>query len=254
MPIRPIIAGALLTLAASPCLSQDASRPIDAIDGIEWTYGEDEAFNSARPSFRFSRDGHMSSFDGTEAAVFVGERVTASLASPGEAVSFTVRREAGTFDCKGSVVAVGRASGTCRFAPDQGFVAQLQERDLPPEDSEEVMVLALVDARMASVDALSREGFTIDEVDTLVALAALDVTPDFARSLKSAGLAIDDTDNLIAAKAVGVDPAWLQGMAAAGYTDLDADRAIQMRALDITPDYARKMSRVIASLEGTETE
>jgi hypothetical protein len=251
MPIRTITAGALLALAASPCLSRE-SYP--AIDEIEWSYGEDERFDTGRPSFRFSRDGTTSSFDGTEAAEFVGERVTASLASPGEAVSFTVQREAGTIACSGTVVAVGKASGTCRFDPDQGFIAQLQAHDLTPEDSEELFVLALVDARVASVDGLSREGFVIGEVDTVVALAALEVTPEFARSLKSAGLAIDDTDNLIAAKAVGVDPAWLQGMADAGYTGLDADRAIQMRALDITPDYARKMSRVMAALEGTETE
>jgi hypothetical protein len=251
MPIRTIVAGALLTLAASPCLSRE-SYP--AIEDIEWSYGVDGRFDTSRPSFRFSREGHMSSFDGTEAAEFVGERVTASLASPGEAVSFTVRREAGTIACSGTVVAVGKASGTCRFDPDRGFIAQLHAHNLTPDDSEDLFVLALVDARMASVEGLSREGFVIDEVDTVVALAALEVTPEFARSLKSAGLAIDDTDNLIAAKAVGVDPAWLQGMAEAGYTDLDADRAIQMRALDITPDYARKMSRVMAALEGTETE
>lgn len=251
MPIRTIISGALLTLAASPCLSRDA---YPAIDDIEWTYGEEARSQSDRPSFRLSRNGHMSSFDGTEAAAFMGEQVTASLDSPGQAVSFVVPREAGTIACNGTVVSVGRASGTCRFDPDQGFLAELQAREFPPEDSDELLVLALVDARMASVDALSREGFVIDEIDTVVALAALEVTPEFARSLKSGGLAIDDTDNLIAAKAVGVDPAWLRGMAEAGYADLDADRAIQMRALDVTPDYARKMSRVMAALEGTETE
>jgi len=251
MPIRTIIAGAILALAAAPCLSREA---YPAIDDIDWTYGEENRHKSDRPTLRLSRNGHMSSFDGTEAAEFMGERVTASLASPGEAVSFTVRREAGTIACSGTVVAVGRASGLCRFDPDQGFIARLRERALTPEDSDELFVLALVDARMASVDALSREGFVIDEVGTVVALAALHVTPEFARSLRTAGLVIDDTDNLIAAKAVGVDPAWLRGMAEAGYADLDADRAIQMRALDITPDYARKMSRVIAALEGTETE
>lgn len=251
MPIRTIIAGALLTLAASPCLSQGA---YSAIDDIDWTYGEDDRFDTSPPSFRLSRNGHISSFDGTEAAAFMGERVIASLASPGEAVSFVVRREAGTIACSGTIVSVGRASGTCGFDPDQDFLAELQARELAPDGSDELLVLALVDARMASVDALSREGFVIDEIDTVVALAALEVTPEFARSLKSGGLAIDDTDNLIAAKAVGVDPAWLRGMAEAGYADLDADRAIQMRALDITPDYARKMSRVMAALEGTETE
>lgn len=251
MPIRTILAGALLALAAAPCLSREA---YPAIDDIDWTYGEETRSRSDRPGFRLSRDGHLSSFDGTEAEAFMGERVIASLASPGEAVSFIVRREAGTLDCKGTVVAVGRAAGSCRFNPDHGFAAELTRRDLAPEDSDQLLVLALVDARMASVDGLSREGFEIAEVDTVIALSALEVTSEFARSLRAAGLSIDDIDNLIAAKAVGVDPAWLQEMAEAGYADLDADRAIHMRALDITPDYARKMSRVMAALEGTETE
>lgn len=251
MLIRTVMGSALLALTAAPCLSQDAYPPIEDID---WTYGDEAHDKSGRPTFRLSRNGHMSSFDGTEAAAFMGERVTASLASPGEAVSFTVPREAGSISCRGTVIAMGRASGTCRFDPDQAFVAQLQARKLTPDDSDKLLVLALVDARMAPVDDLSREGFEIAGVDTVIALAALDVTPEFARALREGGLVLTETDDLIAAKAVGVDPAWLQGMAEAGYAGLDADRAIQMRALDITPQYARKMSRVMAALEGTETE
>ena len=259
MLIRTVAAGALLALAAaSPTLLQANENGdgdlLEPIEDIAWSYGESQRFSPGRDTLQFTREGQMSSFDGTEAADILGERVTASLASPGEAVSFSVGREAGVLACTGTVVAVGRASGTCRFDPDAGFADALRQRGLPPEDGEQMFVLALVDARLASVDALSREGFAFDDVDTVVAISALEVTPVFARALRDAGLAIDDTENLIAAKAVGIDPVWLQGMAEAGYANLDVDEAIQMRALDITPDYARKMSRVIAALEGTETE
>lgn len=245
------MAAALLTLVAAPCLSQEAYPPID---DLKWSYGEETRYASSRDTLVLTRKGHMSSLGPGEEAGMLGEAFKASLAHPGEAVSFFMRREAGAIACTGTVHAVGRASGTCRFDPDHAFAAQLRERGLEPEDSDELLVLALVDARVASVDSLSREGFAIDEVDTVVALSALDVTPEFARSLRTAGLAIDDTDNLIAAKAVGVDRAWLEGMAGAGYAGLDANRAIEMRALGITPDYARKMSQVIAALGLSETE
>jgi hypothetical protein len=251
MLIRTLTASVLLALTPAPCLSQQAYPPIS---DIKWSYGEEPRSKSDRPTFRLSREGHMSSFDGPEAEAFVGERFTAALARPGDAVSFVVHREAGAIACSGTVIALGRASGTCRFDPEHGFIAQVQARNLAPKDSDELLVLALVDARMASVDSLSHEGFEIAEVDTVIALAALGVTPEFARSLRQAGLVIADTDNLIAAKAVGIDPAWLRGMVEAGYAGLDVDRAIQMRALDITPDYARKMSRVMAALQESGTE
>lgn len=260
MLIRTLAAGALLALAAAaPSLPQSgearAGRAFAPIEDIEWSYGEKTRGGFDHGSLRFTRKGgQMSSYGESEAATILGEGFAASLVSPGEAVSFSMRREAGVMACGGKVVAVGKAAGSCRFDPDAGFAAALRQRGLAPEDSEKLFVLALVDARLASVDGLLRERFEIDDVDTVVAISALEVTPDFARALRDAGLNIDDIDNLIAAKAVGVDPAWLQGMADAGYAHLDAERAIEMRALDITPDYARKMSRVIAALEGTETE
>ena len=260
MLIRTLAAGALLAFAAAaPSLPQSKevpdSRAFAHIADIEWSYGEETRVGHHRGALQFRRKGgEMSSYGEAEAAAILGQDFAASLASPGVAASFSMRREAGTLACSGKVVAAGRAAGSCRFDPDAGFAGALQQRGLAPEDSEELFVLALVDARLASVDGLLRERFEFDDVDTVVAISALEITTDFARALREAGLEIDDIDNLIAAKAVGVDPAWLQGMADAGYPNLHAERAIEMRALNITPDYARKMSRVIAALEGTETE
>lgn len=151
---------AVLTLfAAAPILPQAATlsaaetppRTYAAIDPIDWRYRDESGGTSP---LRFSHNGMMTSFSPAEASGIMGELATASLANPGEAVSFTVAREAGSLACRGRVGDAGSASGTCRFDPDKRFTDALTRRGLPPEDSDEVLALALVDAHLALVDGL----------------------------------------------------------------------------------------------------
>lgn len=259
--IRMPFLAALALLTASPSMPQSTTgstakapaRSYPAIEGIAWTYGPElsgpeSSGDTSRTQLRFSHEGSMSSFGTDEVPEIAGGLAAASLASPGEAVSFAVVREAGPLACTGRVVDVGRAAGTCRFDPDERYVAELARRGLFPEDSEEVLVLALVDGRVALVDGLVRLGYQFEDVDDLIALGALGVTPDFAEELRDAGLVIGELDDLVAARALGLDAGWLEAMARAGYPDLDIEQAIQMRALGVTPDYAQRMSRVLSAL------
>jgi hypothetical protein len=254
--LRSITLAALTLLAASPTLPQSAAssaeqvaaRSYPAIGDIHWVYHEAATLGRSTNQLRFTHDGMNTSFGSDEAPLIMGEHATASLNSPGEAVSFTVVREAGALACTGRVESVGRASGTCRFDPDARFAAGLARRGLPPEDSDQVFALALVDAHRASVDGLMAQGFRFDDADDLVAVAALAVTPGYAGELRDAGLKIDDLDDLVAAKALEVNGRWLHEMAQAGYPALDVDRAIQMRALGVTPEYAMKMARVLRAV------
>jgi hypothetical protein len=194
----------------------------------------------------------MTTFSPEDAKDIMGEIATASLARPGEAVTFTLVREAGTLACRGRAERAGEAFGTCRFGPDKGFTDALSRRGLPPEDSAEVLALALVDARVAPVDGLLDAGYRFEDAGEVVAVAALDVTAAFAGELRGAGLTIDDLDDLVAARALHIDGAWLGEMARAGYPGLTAGQAIQMRALGVTPDYVRRMTRVLSALGGIE--
>ena len=254
--LRSITLAALTLLAAAPTLSQTTApaarhapaRSYPALDDIRWTYGEQSSLGRSSDQLRFTRDGMNTSFGSDEAPLIMGEHATASLNSPGEAVTFTAVREAGTLACSGRVKAAGRAEGTCRFDPDARFTGELSRRGLPPEDSDQLLALALVDAHLASVDGLVAEGFRFGDADDLVAVAALDVTPTYAGELRNAGLKIQELDDLVAAKALEVDAKWLRQMAQAGYPGLDVDQAIQMRALGVTPDYAKKMARVMRAV------
>lgn len=253
--IRTPFLAALMLFAAAPILPQAATlsaaesppRSYAPIERIEWSYRAERARDESK-QLRFSHKGMTTSFSSEEAAALMGELAAASLASPGEAVSFSAAREAGTLACTGRVEQAGSAAGTCRFDPDKRFTDALTRRGLPPEDSNEVLALALVDARIAAVDGLTEQGYRFGEADDVIAVAALEVSPAYAAGLRQAGLKVDDLDDLVAARAVGVDTAWLGEMAQAGYPGLKVEKAIQMRALGVTPDYARRMSRVLSAV------
>ena len=260
--IRMLTASALLLRTASPCLPRDVAHQRSAasaatagfpvLEDIRWFYEPAHINQISTHQLRITREGMSTTFDERETHAIMGGGAAASLASPGEAVSFALARPAGALACRGKVESAQRASGTCRFDPDEGFIAALTQRGLKPEDSNEVMALALVDARIESVDELLNAGFTFEGADNVIAVAALEVTAGFARELREAGLKITDIEDLITAKAVELDPAWLSAMADAGYPGLDTEEAIELRALGVTPDYARKMARVSAALEESE--
>jgi hypothetical protein len=253
--IRTPILTALALFVAAPIMPQTATlsaaeappRAYTAIDPIDWSYPVDDG-PGRNSQLRFSHNGMMTSFSPEEASRIMGELATASLANPGEAVTFSFVREAGSLACRGRVERAGSAAGTCRFEPDKRFTDALSRRGLPPEDSDAVLALTLVDARIALVDGLLDQGYRFDDAGDLIAVAALDVSPAYAGELRGAGMKVDDLDDLVAARALHVDATWLGEMARAGYPGLKVDQAIQMRALAVTPDYAKRMSRVLSAL------
>jgi len=216
------------------------------MDDIRWTY-DDASLREGRPArqLRFQHDRSNSSIDPSTDGDVQAIAATIAQARPGQALSFSLRREAGTIACTGTALDEGRGSGACRFDPDERFAAALAARGIVPHDSDEMLALALVDAHLATADGLSRDGFRLDGAGDLIAVSALGVTPAYAGELRGAGLRIGKVGDLIAAKALKIDARWLGEMAQAGYPALDVGKAIQMRALGVTPDYAARMARVL---------
>ena len=246
-------AAATLTYAQDdPLAARAAPGAFAPLTDIEWSYATRARDEEGRPYLRFARDG-MNSAMGAENLPEAADALAAvSSASGGEPVAFAVTREAGVLACSGRVTGRGRAAGTCRFDPDADFVAALAAKGLVPEDVEELLGLAFVDARLASIDELSRAGFVVADVDELAAVAALEVTGAYAIELRAAGLQPEDLDELVSAKAVGVEPGWIAEMAEAGYAGMEMERAIELRALGIDADYARRMARVMRAMDGVE--
>ena len=258
----PFIA-ALAVLAAAPSLPQPerpaaaaASRhSYPALESVGWSYGYASFHGAPKNQLRFFRNDRrdfgsgMGPEDGTEVQAIVAR---IARAHPGDALSFSLTREAGALACSGRAEADGRASGSCRFDPNQGFAAELARRGIAPDDSDAMFGLTLVDAHLATVDALVAEGFRFGNAGELIAVSALDATPAYAGDLRGAGLKVDKIGDLIAAKALNIDAQWLGAMARAGYPNLAVGQAIQMRALGVTPDYALRMGRVLHAVHEIE--
>jgi hypothetical protein len=248
---------ALGALAATIAVAQDnpsaaTSRQFAPLNDIEWSYASRARDEDGDAFLRLQRDGMNTTMGADNLPVLAEALAPVSAGKPGDPISFELAREAGVLACTGTVTVRGRAAGTCRFEADQRFVAELAARGLYPEDVEEMLGLTLVDARVASIEDISRAGFEIADVDELMTVAALEVTGAYAAELREAGLQAQDLDELVSAKAVGVDAGWIAEMAEAGYPNLELEKAIELRALGVTPDYARRMARVMRAVEGSE--
>jgi hypothetical protein len=254
--IRFSLIAALTLLSAAPSLPQATSHPAPAapvrsygaIEQIRWTY-DDESFPGGKAwQLRFKYDHSNSSLSSDDDPDVQRIIDTIAHSTTGQAIAFSLAREAGTLACTGRAEDGGRGSGTCRFDPNSGFGAELVRRGIAPDDSDDMLALTLVDAHLATVDGLLADGFHFDDAGDLIAVSALRVTPNYARELRGAGLKVDELGDLIAAKALKVDAQWLGEMAHAGYPDLAIGQAIQMRALGVTPDYAVRMTRVLRAV------
>jgi hypothetical protein len=253
--IALLAASPTLPRAAEPAAAATPRHAYAAIEKVRWTYGEETYRGGLHRQLRFSRDerGHFNSSVGPDDAADAQAAIAAiERAHPGDAIAFSLTREAGTLACSGRAEDGGRASGACRFDPDQGFAAGLARRGIAPDDGDDLLALTLVDARLATVDGLTADGFRFDGAGDLIAVTALGVSPAYSDQLRGAGLRIDELGDLIAAKALKIDAQWLGDMARAGYSNLAVGQAIQMRALGVTPEYAMKMGRVLHAVHELE--
>ena len=219
---------------------------------LEWSYAAQARDEGGSSYLRLTREGMNSTMGANHIPEVATALAVVAAGNAGDPVSFEVVREAGVIACTGAVTVRDRAGGTCRFDPDQRFVATLATHGLHPEDTEEILGLALVDARKASIEDISQAGFEIADVDELIAVSALGVTGEYVAELRAAGLEPSDLEELVSARAVGVEASWIAEMAEAGYADLELDKAVELRALGVTPDYARRMTRVMRAMEGVE--
>jgi hypothetical protein len=241
MKALPLIA--LFALAAGSSAAGDAAPlgPL-VVEDLTWRMAADGPPRSVE-----IRTGDSRSNVSVEVARFSS---AAGLEGDGP-VRFTLNREAGRTDCSGA--RKGRtAKGTCRFVSAPAFEQGLAERGVHLGPRTNLVALALVDARVALVDDLSREGLPVADTGQLIAASALKVTGDYVHELKAAGLQLDKLGDAFACRALDVDGAFLSRMALAGYPRLSVNQAITMKAVGVTPEYAAAMNRAVGAVNAVD--
>ena len=135
----------------------------------------------------------------------------ADLARDGAHLVATLKSEAGTFTCTGTVHDQA-LYGDSLFTPDSAFV-----------------------------DRMATLGFTGYDSQKLQAYTLLDVTSDFARSLQQANIKGVTTDNLIALRIFKIDPAYAQNFVSMGYEQPDADKLIALKVQGVNGEEVRQI-------------
>ena len=190
------------------------------------------------PTIEFRHDTSNTSFSLDNEADL--NEIRAALGSQGS-VAFTLDREPGILTCLGSNEDAYEGRGSCTFAADKAFEAELRARNLAPDGDGELLAMTLLGANRALIDGLTREGVAPESSDDVIAAAALEVTPEYVASLKVAGLTLDKLDDAIACRALEVDADYVRALADAGYHP-KADDVVAMKAVGVTPEYARRMN------------
>lgn len=140
---------------------------------------------------------------------------------PAGAQHFDLVEDAGKFACEGTV-GNGRGSGTYRFVPDPSFVRELARRSIPPARDDELLILALGNFKLATLDAALAAGFQRPTLADLSDLVDHGVTADYVSSFKDVGLTPKSVRDLGALRDHGARPELVRALAASSYRGLSA--------------------------------
>ncbi len=191
----------------------------------------------------------------------------------GEAVSFTLKREAGVFEFAGNLRGTARngsGEGTFTLTGDPRFPTKLAKLGVTDLNEESIFVLAATDVGTAYVeglrdrgygevpaellvalaihrvsleyiDSLAALGYEHEPLEQLVALRIHQVTPDFIAEIDALGYHAEKTESLLAWKIHGVDGEFIEELKDLGYTELAAEELVALRIHQVTPDFLKQM-------------
>jgi hypothetical protein len=185
-------------------------------------------------------DGHncSSSFSNESFDRFIGFTV-ADLAREGASVTATLKAEAGTFTCAGTVHD-SRLEGDSAFTPDTGFVTRMEQMGFTGFDSEKLMTCALIGVESGWVRSMQQTGIRGMTTDNIIALRIFRADPAYIKSITELGYDMPNADQLIALKVQGVNAEEVREIRSMGYQPT-IDELVQIRIFKITPDFIRRM-------------
>jgi hypothetical protein len=192
---------------------------------------------------------------------------SADLDSGGVSKSFSIVRDAGSFQAQGSL-SRGHGAGVWTFAPSMSFNGQLRRRGIGATDSHQQFELAMSGFQFATLDQLLASGFQRPSAGDLVAMGEHGVSGTYIAELRGLGLhpnsaqalirlrdhgvggsfaaavmkAFPGTtvDELVKLRDHGVGTAYMQTFASMGYR-VTADDLIRLRDHGVTSSFIERL-------------
>ena len=164
----------------------------------------------------------------------------ATLSGAGAPVTFTIRRDAGTFAFEGTVRS-GVGAGTYTFAPSESFPSELAKRGLARPTAAQQYALARNDVGFTFLDELITQRYARPDLRELVAAAEHGVHLDYLREMGRLGYRLGVLESLITQRDHGVSPQFIRELGANGITGLSPDDILRARDHGVSPEYVRDL-------------
>ncbi len=155
-------------------------------------------------------------------------------------VTFKQHREAGDFTFEGWMKN-GDGGGTYTFNENERFFSALSRRGYSFEDMGQKVAIANLDVTLAYVTQVERMGVH-PSTGNLITFRALDITPDWVKELRDAGVSGLSGDQIVPLKALKVDERYLRDLASVGYAHLWAHELVTLKAMKIDSAYVKYLN------------
>jgi hypothetical protein len=230
--------GALVLLVSTIC----AAGPVAAADEFKGTWS---IIQSDKPGMvRFGlhhrmRGGNHHHESDWPVSAFSGLE---PLSAGRRDVTFHIDREAGRFDCEGTL-RNGEGTGIFRFTPDARYVKTMESLGFDVSDESMQFGMAVHDVTSEYARAMKAEKLKDLDTDKLLAFRIFDVTAQFIRELRAEGLAANEADKLIAFRVHGVTAEMVKEVREAGL-DVSEEMLIAFRVHGVSPEYIAKIEKL----------
>jgi hypothetical protein len=155
-------------------------------------------------------------------------------------VKFTIRRDAGRFECEG-YIENSEGAGVFHFLPDGKYAANMTALGFSVEP-DKIFGMAVQDVSLDFAKEMKNENLSGLDTDKLIAFRIFNVNSQFIKELRAEGLNTTDSDKLIAFRIHGVSPEFVRSVRSAGYHP-DQDELIAMRIHGATPEWMGELKK-----------
>jgi hypothetical protein len=216
----------------------------------QWALDRGDKPNQVSLTFKAKGEGWTMNWGSSDIPSGSLEGLDLARASSGQ-VEFRLRRDAGTFVCRG-VMEGETGAGVYHLELDPKYPEGLERRGVGRPTAEMQTRLAYADAGYDLLDELKKQNFETPDLDGFLTMAEHGVNLAYVRDMAGLGYRMSSIADLVRARDHGVDPKYIMSMRAAGYPGLTFAQLIRARDHGVDAKYVatiRELGRTDLSLD-----
>jgi hypothetical protein len=154
-------------------------------------------------------------------------------------VSFSLQREAGTFQFEGSFNN-GKGAGRFALTPNASFLNAMNSRGYALSE-EKQFASAMLDVRVKTVDDLKAAGLGNLSLEDVFKATIFKINPEFISEMRSIGYENLAMEDFVKARIFKISAQYVREVQAAGFDKQPMESLVKMRIFKVTPEFLREI-------------